>query len=130
MDEKFIEQIQYSLQEKSSIELNKILDEHDTNSWKEETFEAVRRILAERDMDETDQGEPRLVEKPKPADNRAKTGLIFAGVLLGLGIIFLLVGKNDLAGSGGYLAAIGAGFIIGGMVGFIGGLILLYGRKR
>jgi hypothetical protein len=130
MDEKRIEKIQQIMEGKSTTELQKILEEHDTAAWIDEAFEAVRRVLAERGDKEPNLDEPRLMERPRPTDNRAKTGLILASALLVLGAVFLLAGKDNLAGAGGYLAALGIGFVIGGIVGLIGGLILLFGRGR
>jgi hypothetical protein len=130
MNEKRIEQIKQNLEEKSTAELQKIQAEHDTNAWTDEAFEAIQRILTERDGKEPDLEEPRLPQRPKPTDNRARVGLILAGILLALGAIFLVAGKDDLAGTGGYLAAIGLGFIFGGLVGMVGGLIVLFGRAR
>jgi hypothetical protein len=48
MKESYIEEIQQSMQLQSTEELHKMLEDHDTEIFEEEAFEAARRTLKER----------------------------------------------------------------------------------
>jgi hypothetical protein len=49
MKESYIEEIQQSMQLQSTEELHKMLEDHDTEIFEEEAFEAARRTLRERE---------------------------------------------------------------------------------